>query len=89
MANNQVMRPLFGDGTIQTVSGVFDEIGLVVEALYGHVDMLTDEGERLEVIRMGTQIAIAVNRLRQLQCLGFDLAVQVERPARVTTGKGR
>ena len=69
-----IVRPLFGGGRIESISEVFDEIGLVVEALDGHVDHLTDENESLGVVRQGAQLAIAVQRLRQLQTVGFHLA---------------
>lgn len=68
-----IVRPLFGEGTVETVSAVFDEIGLVLEALDGHVDFLTDENESLSVVRQGAQLGIAVERLRQLKTVGFHL----------------
>lgn len=68
------VRSLFGDQPVENVRGVFDEIGIVISALDGHVDFLTDENESLRVVRQGAQLAIAIQRLRQLQTVGFHLA---------------
>lgn len=75
------MRSLFGDQAVGKVSDVFDEIGLVIEALNAQADLLTNEDHWLDqgagaIVGQGTQMAITVHRLRQLQVLGFHLAVK-------------
>lgn len=94
MERAQIVRTMLGNGVIDGISNVFDEIGLVLEALDGQVDLLTDEEywscrEGKHVVRQGSQLAVTVNYLRQLQSLGFNMSVNFKQPARVTAKKGR
>lgn len=89
-----MVRSLWGNQVIESTLDVFDEIGLAIKALDAHVDLLTNEDHWIDrdagdIVRQGTQMAITVDRLRQLQALGFHLAVKATQPARARSGKGR
>ena len=89
-----MVRSLWGNQVIENAPDIFDEIGLAIKALDAQADLLTNEDhwndrDVGDIVRQGTQMAITVDRLRQLQALGFHLAVKATQPTCARSGKGR
>lgn len=82
---HHAVQPLFGEGQVQGVTEVFDELGIAIEALESQADLLTNEDhwsdrDAGDIVGQGTQLAITVERLRELLALGFHLAVKAKQP---------